>query len=75
MTMVNPDSLLEAAAARYADLIIRSLDPDVGLKPRRREPAPVTARPIRLTAAVLLRRLADAIQSEPALADPLVLTR
>ncbi len=73
--MVNPEDYLMRAAARYSDLIIRGLEPDPGSKPRRRERVPVPARPIRLAAAALLRRLADAIQPEPTFADPVGVTR
>ncbi len=75
MTMMNSDSPLEMAASRYADLIIRSLDPDVSRERRRREPVHRTSWPLRHTAAALLRRLADAIQPEPAIVGPVAVAR
>ncbi len=75
--MVNRNDYLEMAAAKYAGLIFRALDPDLGHEACGRERAAVPARPIRLAAAALLRRLADALQSEgeAALAEPLAVTR
>ncbi len=75
--MVNPDDYLEIAAAKYAELIVRALDPDLGRETRTHRRASVTARPIRLTAAALLRRLANAIQTEhePTLGEPAAAAR